>query len=83
MWYWGLSFSLETQETNGTLNASGERREYKSIFYQQLVRALLHDGFQLQSGDFSQDGLTQTRRAAFSDKKSDRINRTDLPYFRS
>ncbi len=38
----------------------------KSTFYQQLVRALLHDGFQLQSGDFSQDGLSTERNELLS-----------------
>jgi len=33
----------------------------KSVFYQRLVPALVHEGFQLQAGDFSQDGLSTER----------------------
>ena len=33
----------------------------KSIFYQKLIRALLSQSFKLQSGDFSQDGLSTER----------------------
>jgi hypothetical protein len=43
----------------------------KSIFYRQLVQALLREGFQLQAGDFSQDGLSAERNELLSTIRKD------------
>jgi hypothetical protein len=43
----------------------------KTIFYRQLVQALLHEGFQLQAGDSSQDGLSTERDELLSTIRKD------------